>query len=295
MLMIRTDLALEAVDAINAEGSLQGVIREESKFCGVTVSRVRIISEEGVRQVNKPMGTYITVSSESFARSSPENLEQVKRCVAKELTELIKDKLNGGVLVVGLGNDRCTPDALGPKTAERILVTRHMARELRRILDIPDLATVSCVAPGVLGQTGVETGEIVRGVADRIKPSLVIAVDALAARSVDRLGSTVQLATCGICPGSGVNNKRSELSERTLGVEVISIGVPMVVDVGTLVADVTGDDSGELVSSASREMIVTPREIDLLTEHSASLVADALNRALFQSLDPEDIAALSGS
>ena len=162
------------------------------------------------------------------------------------------------------------------------------------MLDAPSLSAVSCISPGVLGQTGIETGEIVRGIVLRTSPSLVIAVDALAARSVDRLGSTVQLANCGICPGSGVNNKRAELSEKTLGVPVISIGVPMVVDAMTLVNDVTGEENPENLSSAGRSMIVTPREIDLLIEKSAALVAESVNRALQYSLDPEDITALSG-
>lgn len=292
--MIRTDLAVEAVDAVRADGKMPGIRKEESRFCGVTVSRVKVENAEGERQIGKPMGTYVTVSSENFAKTSPDNLEQVKRCVAKELSSLAEGKLDSGVLVVGLGNEHCTPDALGPRVAEKILVTRHMKKELSQILDTPSLSSVSCVSPGVLGQTGIETGEIVKGVAERIKPSLIIAVDALAARSTDRLGSTVQLANCGICPGSGVNNKRAELSENTLGVPVISIGVPMVVDAGTLVNDITGNDDSDGLSSAGRDMIVTPREIDLLIEHSASLVAESVNRALQSALDPEDIAALSG-
>lgn len=292
--MIRTDLAVEAVDAVRAQGDMPGVTKEESKFCGVTVSRVKITDERGERETGKPMGTYVTVSGENFAKTSPDNLEQVRRCVAKELSALAGDKLENGVLIIGLGNEHCTPDALGPKVAEKILVTRHMQRELIRILDLPDLTGVSCLAPGVLGQTGIETGEVVKGVAERIKPSLIIAVDALAARSTDRLGSTVQLADCGISPGSGVGNKRAELSHKTLGVPVISIGVPMVVDAGTLAADITGAEPEASLDAAGRDMIVTPREIDLLVEHSAALVADSVNRALQSSLDPEDIAALSG-
>ena len=289
--MIRTDLAVEAVSA--APKDLPGVTCEESSFCGVTVSRVKITDEAGEKELGKPKGTYVTVSGENFAVTSPDNLEEVRRCVAKELSVLAAPYLDEGVLVVGLGNKNCTPDALGPRVAERILVTRHMKRELCRILDITRLTAVSCLAPGVLGQTGVETGEIIRGVAERIKPSLVIAVDALAARETDRLGSTVQLADCGINPGSGVGNKRAELSQKTLGIPVISIGVPMVVDASTLVSDMTGRDQDSL-SSFGRSMIVTPREIDLLIEHSAALVADSVNRALQSSLDPEDIAALAG-
>ena len=292
--MIRTDLAIETINTPSHLKNMSGIENEESRFCGVTVNRVKITNEDGERETGKPMGTYVTVSGENFARTSPDNLEQVKRCVVKELSALAGNKLSGGVLIICLGNDKCTPDALGPKTARKILVTRHMQRELSQILDTPDITGVSCLAPGVLGQTGIETGEVTRGVADRIKPSLIIAVDALAARSTDRLGSTVQLANCGICPGSGVNNKRAELSEKTLGVPVISIGVPTVVDAGTLVSDITGDDDDTSLSSSGRNMIVTPREIDLLVEHSASLVAESINRALQSALDPEDITALSG-
>ena len=289
--MIRTDLAIEALDAARARGDMPGIEREESNICGVTVSRVKILDERGEKAVKKPCGTYVTVSCENFARTSTDNLEQIKRCVAKELSDFVKGKTQNGVLVVGLGNVLCTPDALGPKTAEKILVTRHMKRELSKMLDIDDLTAVGCLAPGVLGQTGIETGEIVRGVVERTKPSLVIAVDALAARSTGRLGSTVQLASAGISPGSGVGNKRAELSQSTLGLPVISIGVPLVVDAATLVHDLSGNEPDD---REGRDMIVTPRDIDLLVEHSAALVADSVNRALHPSLDPEDIAALSG-
>lgn len=287
--MIRTDLAVEALDEVSKAGQAQGVVREECQLRGVTVSRVRVVSPEGEEAVGKPMGTYVTVTGQNFAVTAPEELEQVRRCVATELTRLTKGKVEGGVLVVGLGNDRCTPDALGPRTAAKVLVSRHMHGELCRLLDEPSLTAVSSLSPGVLGQTGMETGEVVRGVVERISPSLVIAVDALAAHSVSRLGTTVQLADVGLSPGSGVGNKRAELSQASLGVPVVSIGVPTVVSADVLAAEASGQSAGHLPDT----MIVTPREIDLLVDHAARLVADGINRALYPGLDKEDLAALS--
>lgn len=290
MLMIRTDLAVEALDEVIKTGDAQGVVREECQLRGVTVSRVRVLDEQGEAAVGKSRGTYVTVTGQNFASSSPDEMEHVRRCVATELTRLTKGKLDGGVLVVGLGNNRCTPDALGPRAAARILVSRHMHQELSHLLDDPTLTAVSSLSPGVLGQTGMETGEVVRGVVERISPSLVIAVDALAARSVERLGTTVQLADVGLAPGSGVGNKRAELTQASLGVPVVSIGVPTVVDAGTLAADLSGQEAKD---NAPDNMIVTPREIDLLVDHAARLLADGINRALYPGLDKDDLAILA--
>jgi len=279
--MVRTDLAIEAVAALTDTPELSGVKHETCTLDGVTVERVHILSEEGERAVGKARGTYVTVSGGAFAHTSGENLERLCFCTATELSRLLNGKTENGVLVVGLGNEQCTPDALGPRTARRVLVSRHMKTELSRLLDEPSLTAVSSFSPGVLGQTGMETGEIVRGVTQRITPSLVIAVDALAARDTSRLGSTVQLASVGLSPGSGVGNKRAELSQKTLGVPVLSIGVPTVVDASAL----GGEGNGG--------MIVTPREIDLLIDRAARLVGDAINRALYPSLDKDDLAALT--
>lgn len=305
--MIRTDLAAEAVGLAEASGRLEGVEKEESQVGGVTISRVRILDERGERAVGKPRGVYVTLSTQNFARTSPENLEDTLRIAAREIARLAEGKTGGGVLVVGLGNAQCTPDALGPKTAEQIFVTRHMARELSQLLDVPGMTPVSSIAPGVLGQTGVETGEIVRGLVERIHPSLVLVIDALAARSMERLGSTVQLSDTGIAPGSGVGNHRQALSEETLGVPVVSIGVPTVVDAVTLATDVLGgrEDARQdglreeirrmMDDQQSPSMVVTPREIDVLIEHSATLLSMAINRALHPSLESEDLAALTGA
>ncbi len=284
MLMIRTDLAVEALDEAVKAGKTPGVTKEDCQLRDVTVSRVKVHTQEGEETVGKEMGTYVTVTGRNFAAASPEERERVLSCVATELGRLTKGKLDGGVLVVGLGNNRCTPDAIGPRTAAGVLVSRHMHGELSRLLDDPTLTAVSSLSPGVLGQTGMETGEVVRGVVEKVSPSLVIAVDALAARSMDRLGTTVQLADVGLSPGSGVGNRRAELSQRTLGVPVVSMGVPTVVDAGIL----SGDES---VSGGS--MIVTPRDIDLLIDHAARLLAGGINRTLYPGLDKDDLAALA--
>lgn len=279
--MIRTDLAIEAVNAVCVDKAAAGVDFERTEVGGVTVERVHIRSAEGERAVGKGQGTYVTVTGNFFAHASPDNLEQMRFCVATELTRLLGGREKGGVLVVGLGNRGCTPDALGPLCVSHLFVTRHMKAELSRILDDPALLSVSGLAPGVLGQTGLETGEVVRGVVEQAHPSLVIAVDALVAKDAERLGTTVQLASVGLSPGSGVGNKRAELSQASLGVPVISVGVPTVVDAETL-----GGRAGD-------DRIVTPREIDLLIDRAARLVADGINRALYPSLDKEDLAALA--
>lgn len=294
--MIRTDLAVESVESLEGSNSkqLEGVIKEESNFGDIAVVKVQITNDEGAKSIGKPIGTYVTITTSSFAHSSTDNVGEALRVATKEISSLIKNKTDGGVLVVGLGNSQCTPDALGPKTASRILVTRHMAEHLSDILQIPAMTRVSSVAPGVLGQTGLETAELVRGLVDKISPSLVIVIDALAARSMDRLGRTIQISDTGISPGSGVGNARRELTEQTVGVPVISIGIPTVVDAVTMAQDILGSEQADIRQEERTTMIVTPREIDLLIEHSADILSMALNKALHPMLSNEDLYALVG-
>ena len=212
------------------------------------------------------------------------------------LSEEIKNMLpvNGTVLVVGLGNISITPDALGPKSAGYILATRHISDELKKSIGFENMRSVASLSPGVLGQTGIETGEIVRGIVDRIKPTAVITVDALASRNLSRLGSTVQMSDTGISPGSGVGNQRKRLDEETLGVKVISIGVPTVVDGATLAHDLIDKEKSTSYSvlPESEQMMVTPKEIDLLIERASKLVGMAINCALQPDISPEDIMSL---
>lgn len=292
--MIRTDLAVESVESLENEDSkkIEGVIKQESNFGNISVVKVKITNTMGEQTVGKPIGTYVTITTSDFAHSSTDNVGEALRVATKEISSLIKDKTQGGVLVVGLGNRSCTPDALGPKAASRILVTRHMADHLSNILQIPDMTKVCSVAPGVLGQTGLETAELIKGVVAKISPSLVIVIDALAARSMDRLGRTIQISDTGISPGSGVGNSRQELNEKTIGVPVISIGIPTVVDAVTMAQDILGTEQAEDLDNERNSMIVTPREIDLLIEHSADIISMALNKALHPMLSNEDLYAL---
>lgn len=213
--------------------------------------------------------------------------------IRRELTAMLPGR--GLVLVVGLGNRSITPDALGPLTADKILATRHIRGELARAAGLEGLRPVAVLAPGVLGNTGVESGEAAEALAAALHPAAVVAVDALAARSLSRLGCTVQLSTAGVSPGEGVGNPRPELSARRLGVPVAALGIPTVVDAASLAADLTGGrrEAVESVCPRGASMVVTPREIDLLVERGARTLAMAVNRALNPSLSQEEISLLT--
>ena len=203
----------------------------------------------------------------------------------------------GTILIAGIGNETITPDALGPKSADNILATRHITGELKRSLGLSGLRSVAVLAPGVLGQTGIETGELIKSVVESIKPSAVIVIDALASRSLSRLGCTIQISDAGISPGSGVGNHRLSLNKETMGIPVIGIGVPTVVDAQTLALELIPEaklsyQQKGLVSPRGEQMIVTPREIDLLIERASRLVGMSLNCALHKGLSVEDFCLL---
>lgn len=286
---IRTDLAVERLDGhpLPPDG---GVKQEQFTQSGIEVTRVSVLNQEGAQAVGKPIGEYLTVSVSGF-RSATADFEKEVEAVAALLRPLLRQTERGTTLVVGLGNRDITPDALGPKAVNYILATRHISQELAANIGLEGLRPVAAIATGVLGQTGIETAEIVAAVVNRLHPACVIVIDALAARSVDRLATTVQLSNTGISPGSGVQNKRQELSEQTLGVPVLSVGVPMVVDMATIAAEFSGAAD---LGGKGRDMMVTPREIDLAVEHAAKTVAFAVNRALQPELSLEEIMGLVG-
>ena len=206
--------------------------------------------------------------------------------IGEEIRRLLP--VNGLVLVAGLGNTEITPDSLGPKTSSRILATRHITGEIARATGLDKLRPVAVMQTGVTGQTGIETGEYIMSVVKRIKPNAVVAIDALASRRLERLGCTLQISDTGISPGAGVGNHRTKINKETIGVPVIAIGVPTVVDVQTLANDLIGDEfdahTREQISPHGRQMVVIPREIDLLTERASRLIAFALNGALQNEL-----------
>ncbi len=286
-MQIRTDLALEQKEMHH--GLPNGVTCEETKSDSALITKIIIENDEGAAALEKPKGIYITVEVPSFT----DNLknEDLIKTVADQLSILLPKE--GDVLVVGLGNRDITPDSLGPKSADGILATRHIDDELRRVAGIEGIRSVSVITPGVLGQTGIEAFSLIHGVINEIKPAAVIAIDALASRYLKRLGCTVQMSDSGIEPGAGVGNARKEISQHTLGVKVIALGVPTVVDATTLVADLT-DGKGEIAEPQGRQMIVTPREVDLLIDRAAGLISDSLNRALYAEIEPELIAEMLG-
>ena len=291
-----TDLAVEARGNMPRSDAVH-------LACGIERLTVRIDSERDAQNMGRPRGVYVTLTCPQTMSIALET----RRALAHELAATLADmlpKARKSVLVVGLGNRNVTPDSLGPRTAERILVTRHMAGCLPEDV-LQDMASVSAASPGVLGVTGMETAEILRGMVAHVQPDAVIAIDALAARSSSRIASTIQIADTGITPGSGVGNHQKALDERTLGVPVIAVGVPLVVYASTIASDALcalGDGEMEeeriaacveqVVSERLGEMVVTPREVDALVERMAGVLADGINQALQPALTGAEIAQM---
>lgn len=279
----RTDLAIESTQSPDVRG-ISGVKSEEYTIDNVKITKTVIDSAEAEQKSGKPMGDYITLEVESFIRPT-EKTESETFALSQVLQKLIPD---GEVLVVGLGNSAITPDGIGPKTLEHIFATRHINTEGVQIEGLESLRSVGAIATGVLGQTGMESAQIVKSVCGEIKPAAVIAIDALACSDISRLASTVQITNTGISPGSGVQNSRKELSEGSLGVPVIAIGVPTVVDMSTIAESIS-----KVSDSRYSSMMVTPREIDTVVSRSAKMISLAVNKALNPSLSFEDIECLT--
>lgn len=296
MLSRRTDLALEAremwMEAAQEQTKLEGVKAADSEREGFTVSTVEILDDQGAQALGKPVGRYVTVELEGLARREEDAFPRAARALCGELLELIQLREGEPVLVVGLGNRAITPDAVGPGATDHTMVTRHLVEQMPE--HFGSFRPVAALAAGVLGTTGVESGELVRAVADKIKPACVIAVDALASRSLKRVCTTVQLSNTGIVPGSGVGNHRAALNQETLGVPVIAVGVPTVVDAGTLAADVLaeagkGDLDPAALGEAGGGLMVTPRDIDQRVADMAKVIGYGINLALQGGLDLEDV------
>ena len=287
---LRTDLALESAQAICTDGKpYAGISKKEFDEAGCRVTEITAETEDAAKELGKPLGRYVTIETAAghSLDTFPESLDEQAELISKEISRLADIK--GDALVIGLGNDDITPDALGPMVAKQIFATRHISGELSQFEEFANLRPVSSIAPGVLGQTGIEVAEITRAVCDKIKPSVVIAVDALACSDVSRLGRTIQISDTGISPGSGVKNSRKELSKATLGVPVIAVGVPTVVDMHTIVESITGN---EYIKSDYNDMMVTPRSIDKLIDHTAKLIALGINRAFQPDMSIEEITSL---
>lgn len=273
---IRTDLALEAKQlwehSAGQTTKLEGVVARERENLGFAVTEVEIVDERGQEALGKPIGHYITLELPRYDRDPQHPAE----AVAAELTGLLKGKNAESVLVVGLGNAAVTPDAVGPQSTDRLFLTRHLIANLPA--QFGACRPVSAVQPGVLATTGIESLELVKGAVAHVRPTLVIAVDALAAGSMDRLCRTVQLSDTGIVPGSGVGNRRCAFSEQTLGVPVLAVGVPTVVD------------ASALCENAEERMIVTPRDIDAQVRYLSRVIAGGINLALHPDFSYGEIA-----
>ena len=290
----RTDLAVEAAQLWRegGAGELTGVVQEESVREGWPVTTVRVLDEQGARAIGKPVGSYVTITLDGLARREADAFGRAARAVAAELTALLKLPERAPALVVGLGNRAITPDNIGPAAADHTMVTRHLVEQVPQ--HFGSFRSVAALAAGVLGTTGVESGELVRAVTEKIRPACVIAVDALASRSLSRVCTTVQLADTGITPGSGVGNARAALDRASLGVPVIAVGVPTVVDGATLAADLLAeagqaDLDPQALRGAGEGVLVTPRDIDARVTDLAKVVGFGINLALQTGLTVEDV------
>lgn len=288
---LRTDLAVEAREIAGED--ISGVEYRTYSENGLEISRLTVKTKKAQQQLGKEIGTYITVELPSLTDNFTETDERLE-IIGKEIRRLLP--VNGLVLVAGLGNPEITPDSLGPKTASHILATRHITGEIARATGLDRLRPVAVMQTGVTGQTGIETGEYILSVVKRIKPTAVVAIDALASRRLERLGCTLQISDTGISPGAGVGNHRTKISQETIGIPVIAIGVPTVVDAQTLANDLLSGDIEESkrqeLSPNGRQMVVIPREIDLLTERAARLISFSLNGALQNEFNLPELVSL---
>ncbi len=311
MYSFRTDLALERRNiykkANKIENEVDGIETEEEEISDkIKTSRVKIIDEKGAEALGKPIGNYITIDIKNLKIATDEDIQKASEVLTKELKVLLQKHVNNkdDILVVGLGNIYVTPDSLGPKVINEIDVTRHILTYMPEV--IPETTRpVSAISPGVLGTTGIETLEIIKGIVENIHPKLLIVIDALASRSIERISSTIQLADTGITPGAGVGNTRKDLSKDTLGIPVIALGIPTVVEAATIAADsldlfiqkiqeeaksneilnkLQEDDKYELIKEVlapeDYNFIVTPKEIDDLIENMKDVVARGINFAV---------------
>ena len=286
----RTDLAVEAIENHKSATALPHVRQSDRTLEGFAVHEVRILSEDAAREIGKPQGRYLTLELDALICREEDAFPRACKALSTLLRELLPHPNDGPVLIAGLGNRMITPDAIGPQTADHVIATRHLVAQSPAIF--ADWRPVSALAPGVLGQTGVETGEVICGVLDRVRPAAVIAVDALAAGRLSRLLRTVQLADTGITPGAGVGNARAALNKETLGVPVIAVGVPTVVDGATLAHEISsqlGQPACEALDDLSQPVMITTRDIDREVADISRMIGYAVNMALHPHLSVADI------
>ncbi|MBR6729122.1 MAG: GPR endopeptidase [Clostridia bacterium] len=305
---IRTDLAIEMHELLTeAAEELSGISKEQKEYKSIPLSHVTIETKEAAQKMGKPQGNYITLELTNLNIADGIDYENACHALAEALRTLDPLQNKNNVLVVGLGNRSITPDALGPKVVEKLMVTRHLLTYIPEHID-ERIHSVCAISPGVLGTTGMETLEVILGVTKTVRPDVIIVVDALAARSTERISNTIQLCDTGISPGAGVGNKRKALNQDTLGVPVVAIGVPTVIDAVTITTDLLEAVSKEAVSSEQtrnekrtaliqslpeplQQFIVTPKDVDLLIDRISKVVANGINLALHKDITFEDIEA----
>ena len=315
MRQIRTDLALEAREfycETGREEDPSGVVTETEEQEDVLITRVNITDSQGEKAIGKPKGRYVTLESAGLAKGDPACAEQIAKVFSKELKQLLPERLRC-VLTAGLGNWNITPDALGPKVVSRLFVTRHLKQYFS---EYSHLTEVCAISPGVLGITGMETGEIIKGIVEELHPDCVIAIDALASRKMSRVNATIQLSDTGISPGSGVGNHRFALNRESLGVPVIGIGIPTVVDAATIAGDAIAllvsalqEETGEAAKLATlledpydalrevlhqENLIVTPKDTDFSVTEAAKVLASGLNIAFHPDFSYQELLQLQG-
>ena len=283
---VRTDLALEERELFRRDAGeqteLPGVWARETNAKGIKTTCVKILDAQGAKQLNKPVGTYVTLELAPLTRRETGSFNRAAAALSRQLRTLLGERES--VLVVGLGNAAVTPDAVGPETLKSVIVTRHLKTSCAAAFS--GFASVSAAEPGVLGTTGVESVELVRGVVEHVKPEAIIVVDALAASCAHRLCTTVQLTDTGIVPGSGVQNARAAFNEATLGAPVVAVGVPTVIDADTLLPKGTPDEP-----RAISGMVVTPRDIDARVRELGRLIGYGIDLAVHRGLTLADVAS----
>lgn len=319
MINVRTDLADEArkVYVEDNKREADGIAVEEKFEDDTKVTIVKVLDDNGSKKIGKPIGTYITLDIPEYTAYDGGLMDDVSKVLGTTLKELAKVNEKQTVLVVGLGNIKVTPDALGPKVVEKIMVTRHLRDVMPDAID-DSVVSVGAISPGVLGITGIETFEIIKSIVDRIKPDLVLCIDALASRKTERVNRTIQVSDSGIAPGAGVGNHRKQLNEESLGVKVIAIGVPTVVHASTIANDMIDLVIDDLINQSEEgkgfyemlkkidkneksaliheilnphvgDLVVTPKEIDVMIDSMSKIIANGINIAIQPNMTMEEI------
>ncbi|MDD3652934.1 MAG: GPR endopeptidase [Desulfotomaculaceae bacterium] len=311
---INVDLAVEAHDLVRGQTGreIPGVIVDREKYDNSTVTIVKVVEEQAEQLIGKPRGNYITIDAPILRENNRSAQQEVAEILAKKLSSLFNLPENANILLVGLGNWNATPDSLGPKVVDHSMVTRHLFKYAPEEL-AEGMRSVSAIAPGVLGITGIETAEIIKGIVEKIQPELIIVIDSLAAGSVERIATTIQIADTGINPGSGIGNKRASINQESMGVPVIAIGIPTVVHAAVIAQvtveqfieqlkvnpvldqiyknlrpDFTQQVINQVLQPFAGNLMVTPKEIDTLILNTSKIIAGGISMALHPSIDFED-------